>query len=343
MRYIKNVVLDKVFFENINKLLGIDMSALSKLSVEEKKLNPKKNESIHITSIEFDNGNIINLNLYNDNCNYNVDYMVSCTLTNSDGVGLKWFDNFTTLEKEFEFNYLDDTYKINFWLCDTDVLRMAALEIKEVLDFFENNKDKSFKFFCEHFDAELEDLNSEEDIANGEEPWWEAIVYYKHLFFTMHEDEIVPDIFEIEYEGINESLDSTETYGGPMGDDKNPKYYKLWLPQENVKEEDPVNNNEAKKIPMYLVVRTYSFDPDTCIRKFSSEEAALNFIKTDYENELAEAKLNEETISKDKTFIWGNGYRAEFTTEYYSSFDNKIYYDSIIWQLVTSVVDCQDE
>ena len=342
MKYIKNVVLDESFFKRIDKLLCIDMSDLSKLSAEEKDLNPKKNDLIHITSVQFDDGNTINLNLYNDSRNYNIDYLVSCSLTNSDGVELKCFDNFTTLEKTLELNYLDNTYKINFWLCNTDVLKIGALEIKEVMDFFESNNDKPFKFFCEHFDAELEDLNSEEDIANGEEPWWEAIVYYKHLWFTMHENEIIPDIFEIKYEGIDESLDSTETYGGPMGNDKNPKYYKLWLPQENVKEENPANNNESKEIPMYLVVRTYSFDPDTCIRKFSSEEAALNFIKTDYENELNEAKLNDEELCEDKTFFWDEYGRAELTTVFHNA-DGNTFLDSIVWQLVTSVVDCQDE
>lgn len=345
MRYIKNVVLDKAFFENINKLLDIDMSALSKLSVEEKKLNPKKNESIPITSIEFDNGYTINLNLYNDSSNYNVDYMVSCTLTNSDGVELKWFDDFTTLEKEFELNYLDDTYKINFWLCNTDVLRMAALEVKEVLDFFENNKNKSFEFFCEHFDADMEDLNSEEDIENGEEPWWEAIVSYKHLNFTMHEDEIIPDIFEIEDGDNYESLDSTETYGGPMGNDKNPKYYKLWLPEEKKEAEvidnKPNNCGNVRTLPMFLVVRTYNFDPDTCVRKFSSEEAALDFIKTDYENELKDELENEHNhdLCKDKSFFDAEEGRAELITVFYAA-DGNTYYDSIVWQLVTSVIDC---
>lgn len=344
MRYIKNVVLDKTFFERINKLLCVDMSDLLKLSAEKKKLNPKKNELIHITSVEFDDGYTINLDLYNDNKNYDIDYRVSCSLVNPNGVILKPYDDRLVLDKEMDFNFLENTYKINFWLCNTDVLRMGALEVKEVLEFFENNKDKSFKFFCEHFDADMEDLNSEEDIENGEEPWWEAIVYYKHLNFTMHEDEIVPDIFEIEYEDNYESLDSTEFYGGPMGNDKNPKYYKLWLPEINdaeITNDVLKNSNNQKTIPMSLVVRTYSFDPDTCVRKFSSEEAALDFIKTDYENELKDELENEHNhdLCKDKSFFDAEEGRAELTTVFYAA-DGNTYYDSIVWQLVTSVIDC---
>lgn len=237
MRNRKRVVVDTTLFERVNKLLLIN-NINGNLSSEEKELNPKTNDSIDIASVQFNNGNIFDIKL----CSDDEEYYLCCTLNDADGKKLRKFDNLYYLDKHLLFHHIDvahkiNTYEIDFSLCDIETLKLGAVEIQEVLDFYEANKDKSFEFFCDYFDANVEDIRSEEDIEVGEEPWLEASVCYKHLEFNMHEEEIIPDVIGIQNGDNYEDLDICEFWYGLDGQEKSPKYYKLWLPKVNCNKE----------------------------------------------------------------------------------------------------------
>ena len=112
-------------------------------------------------------------------------------------------------------------------IIDKELMKLGAVEVKELLEIWEENKGKSFDELCKFFSAEVEDINEIED----EEPWLEAYARYKHLSFLFADDLEVRCIV-VSYKGKDEDIDTNEfNYTGmnfsiPVA---NVRYYGNWL------------------------------------------------------------------------------------------------------------------
>jgi hypothetical protein len=108
-----------------------------------------------------------------------------------------------------------------------ELIKLGAIEVKELLEIWETNKGKSFDELCVLFAAEVEDINENED----EEPWLEAYAKYKHLSFCFCDDLEIRNI-TIYHKGKTEDIDTNEfNYTGrnftiPVA---NERYYGNWL------------------------------------------------------------------------------------------------------------------
>lgn len=104
MIYRETITLEKDLLERVNALL--DIPDLSNLSEEEKLLNPKKDDFIGLMSVDFKNGNIIDI----DVCSGTGNYYDSCVLKDADGYEITCFDCSYSIDNEMEFVYGNDTY-----------------------------------------------------------------------------------------------------------------------------------------------------------------------------------------------------------------------------------------
>lgn len=114
-------------------------------------------------------------------------------------------------------------------IINEELMKLGAIEVKELLDIWKKNKDKSFDELCELFSAEVEDINENDECET--EPWLEAYAKYKHLSFCFCDDLEIRCI-EIDYKGKSEEIDTNEfNYTGkqftiPVS---NVRFYGNWL------------------------------------------------------------------------------------------------------------------
>lgn len=112
-------------------------------------------------------------------------------------------------------------------IVNEELMKLGAIEVKELLRICEENKDKSFNELCDLFSADVEDINENED----EEPLLEAYARYKHLSFCFCDDLEIRDI-TIYYKGKEEDIETNEfNYTGnnfliPVD---NIRFYGNWL------------------------------------------------------------------------------------------------------------------
>ena len=112
-------------------------------------------------------------------------------------------------------------------IINEELMKLGAIEVKELLKIWEENKKKSFNELCDLFSADVEDINENED----EEPWLEAYARYKHLSFCFCDDLEIRDI-TIYYKGKEEDIETNEfNYTGkdfiiPVD---NIRFYGNWL------------------------------------------------------------------------------------------------------------------
>ena len=104
MTYMETIVYKKDVLERVNALLNIE--DLGDLSEEEKLLNPKIDDFISLMSIDFENGNIIDI----DVCSGTGNYYDNCVLKDKDGHETTCFDCNYSINNEMEFCYGNDTY-----------------------------------------------------------------------------------------------------------------------------------------------------------------------------------------------------------------------------------------
>lgn len=112
-------------------------------------------------------------------------------------------------------------------IINEELMKLGAIEVKELLKIWEENKGKSFNELCDLFSADVEDINENED----EEPWLEAYAQYKHLSFCFFDDLEIRNI-TIYYKGKEEDIETNEfNYTGknfliPVA---NIRFYGNWL------------------------------------------------------------------------------------------------------------------
>lgn len=102
------ITYDKDTLERVNALLDIESLEVEEYTEEQKLLNPKVDDFIPLMSIEFNNGNIIDIDVCSGRCNY----YDNCVLKDKDGYEITCFDCNYSIDNEMEFNYEDDTYII---------------------------------------------------------------------------------------------------------------------------------------------------------------------------------------------------------------------------------------
>lgn len=108
MIFKETITYDKDTLERVNALLDIESLEVEEYTEEQKLLNPKVDDFIPLMSIEFNNGNIIDIDVCSGSCNY----YDNCVLKDKDGYEITCFDCNYSIDNEMEFNYEDDTYII---------------------------------------------------------------------------------------------------------------------------------------------------------------------------------------------------------------------------------------
>ena len=108
MIFKETITYDKDTLERVNALLDIESLEVEEYTEEQKLLNPKVDDFIPLMSIEFNNGNIIDIDVCSGSCNY----YDNCVLKDKDGYEITCFDCSYSIDNEMEFNYEDDTYII---------------------------------------------------------------------------------------------------------------------------------------------------------------------------------------------------------------------------------------
>lgn len=112
-------------------------------------------------------------------------------------------------------------------IINEELMKLGAIEVQELLEICEKNKEKSFDELCKFFSAEVEDINENEE----DEPWLEAYAQYKHLSFCFCDDLEIRCI-TISYKGKEEDIDTNEfnyTGGNFSIPVSNVRYYGNWL------------------------------------------------------------------------------------------------------------------
>ena len=107
MRCEETIKIEKEILDRVNGLLNID--ELGIYTEEEKLLNPKTDDFIGLVSVDFENGNIIDI----DVCSGTGNYYDNCVLKDKDGYEITCFDCNYSIDNQMEFCYGDDTYIIN--------------------------------------------------------------------------------------------------------------------------------------------------------------------------------------------------------------------------------------
>lgn len=107
MVYRETVTLEKEVLERVNALLAI--KDLGDLTEKEKSLNPQTDDFIGLISVDFENGNVITI----DVCSGTGNYYDNCVLIDGKTENeITCFDCNYSIDNEMEFNYGNDTYII---------------------------------------------------------------------------------------------------------------------------------------------------------------------------------------------------------------------------------------
>lgn len=106
MVFRETIGIEKKVLDRVNGLLNIQ--TLGVYTKEEKLLNPKMDDFIGLASVDFENGNSIDI----DVCSGTFNYYDNCVLKDRDGNEITCFDCNYCIDNEMEFSYKDDTYII---------------------------------------------------------------------------------------------------------------------------------------------------------------------------------------------------------------------------------------